>query len=83
MSTKSNKNAPPAWHESASVRFGKRLRVLREERGLVQMQLSMAADLSRTFVSDLERGFKEPALGTQEKLAEVFSMSISELMKGV
>jgi len=44
--------------------FGALLRKLREERGLSQAQLALESELDQTFVSLLERGRRQPTLGT-------------------
>jgi transcriptional regulator with XRE-family HTH domain len=44
--------------------FGGLLKKLREERGLSQAQLALESELDQTFVSLLERGRRQPTLGT-------------------
>jgi transcriptional regulator with XRE-family HTH domain len=44
--------------------FGALLKRLREERGLSQAQLALESELDQTFVSLLERGRRQPTLGT-------------------
>lgn len=86
MSTNDGRSTMPPSYRAAQTpvqKFGKTLRKLRTERGLTQIQLAIAAELNRSFICDLERGVKEPALGTQAKLAEVFCITISELMKDI
>ena len=51
------------------VRFGKHLQELRTSRGITQMQLAMTSGLDRSFISDMERGVKEPAISTLEQIA--------------
>ncbi len=64
-------------------RFGERIRELRIEREWTQIYLSVHTGLSRTFISDLELGRKEPCLRSLEIMAQGFGMTIIELMKGV
>ena len=64
-------------------RFGKRVRTLRDERGWTQIYLAEHTGLSRTFISDLELGRKEPCLRSLDILAHGFDLSIVELLKGV
>jgi transcriptional regulator with XRE-family HTH domain len=75
----------PTWEgpNLVSTRFGRRLRDLRLSSGMTQMQLAMAARRDRSFISDLERGVKEPTISTLESFAEIFKMTLSELLKGV
>jgi DNA-binding XRE family transcriptional regulator len=44
--------------------FGDLLRTLREERQLSQAQLALESEVDQTFVSLLERGRRQPTLGT-------------------
>jgi transcriptional regulator with XRE-family HTH domain len=64
-------------------RFGERVRMLRDAREWTQIYLSVHTGLSRTFISDLELGRKEPCLRTLEILAQAFEISVIELLKGV
>lgn len=50
--------------------FGQVLGQLRREAGLSQEDLALKSGVHRTFVSDIERGIKAPALGTIERLAQ-------------
>ncbi len=65
------------------VRLGERVRALRIEQGWTQMYLSVYTGLSRTFISDIELGRKEPCLRSLEVFAVAFKVSLSQLMKGV
>jgi transcriptional regulator with XRE-family HTH domain len=65
------------------VRFGKRIRALRKERGWTQIDLAVHTGLGRVFLSDLERGKKEPCLRSIEILAIAFEMTIPQLFRSV
>ena len=69
--------------EDVAVRFGKRLRKIRLQRGLTQVDLEVHTGLSRQFISRLEAGLKEPCLRTLETFADAFEISISQLMRGL
>jgi len=47
------------------------------------MYLSVHTGLSRTFISDVELGHKEPCLRSIEIFALAFDLSVSELTKGI
>ena len=66
-----------------AVAFGRTLRRLRKHRGLTQEELGFEADLRRTFVSVLELGQQQPTLTTICKIAKVFDMQPSELLREV
>jgi DNA-binding XRE family transcriptional regulator len=68
---------------SDSQKFGKRLSELRLDRGLTQIQLAIATQRDRSYISDLERGMKSPTLDTMRLIADVFMMPISELLEGI
>jgi transcriptional regulator with XRE-family HTH domain len=65
------------------VRFGKRIRRLRTERGWTQIDLAVHTGLGRVFISNLERGTKEPCLRSVEILAIAFDLSIPQLFRRV
>ena len=61
------------------VRFGRRLRELRQARGLSQEELAFRAGLHRTYVSSAERGQRNVALVNLERLAKALGVHIREL----
>jgi transcriptional regulator with XRE-family HTH domain len=66
-----------------AVRFGQRIRRLREKRGLSQVEMAHRFGIDRGHISDLERGKKNVCLPMLEVLSKGFGISVSELMKGV
>lgn len=60
--------------------FGETLRHQRELAGLTQEQLAEKADLDRTFISLLERGKRQPSLGTVLRLAAALGLTAAELV---
>ncbi len=67
----------------ACVRFGDRLRRLREKKGFNQLQFSEKCGIENSHLSRLEAGKREPCLYILELLAKGLGVSISELMRGV
>lgn len=65
------------------VRFGKRIRKLRLDRGWTQTDLAVHTGIGRPFLSNVENGKKEPCLRLVEVLALSFDMSIAQLMRGI
>jgi len=63
--------------------LGKRVRKLRKEKGWNQTYLSVHTGISLTFISEIERGKKEPCLRLVEVLANGFGLSISQLFRGL
>jgi transcriptional regulator with XRE-family HTH domain len=65
------------------VRFGKRIRQLRESRGWTQVYMATHTGLGSVYISQLEHGKKEPGLRTIEILALSFEMTPSQLLRGI
>jgi transcriptional regulator with XRE-family HTH domain len=63
-----------------AVRFGKRLREVREEAGISQEKLAELATLHRTYVSSVERGKRNISIENIERLAIALGVSMRELM---
>lgn len=63
--------------------FGDNLRRCRRSAGLSQETLSFRASIHRTEVGLLERGKREPRLGTIVKLARSLSVSPADLVSGI
>lgn len=60
-------------------KFGKRIRQLREERGLSQERLGELAKVHRTYVGMIERGEKTATLTSIEKFAKALKVNIRDL----
>ncbi len=65
------------------VRFGRRIRKLREKRGWTQVYLAEHTGLGSVYISQLENGKKEPGLRTIEILAIGFELTPSQLLRGI
>ncbi|MCH7472322.1 helix-turn-helix transcriptional regulator [bacterium] len=55
----------------------------RKELNLTQEDLSDLCGLHRTYISEVERGRRNPALVNIAKLAKALGMTASELLEGV
>jgi ribosome-binding protein aMBF1 (putative translation factor) len=69
--------------ESIAAIFGKVLREQRNARGISQEALALSADVDRTFVSQMERGIRQPTLTTLCKLSEALEIQPSTLVARV
>lgn len=65
-----------------AVRFGMRLREVREAAGISQEKLAELATLHRTYVSSVERGKRNISIENIERLALALGVSMRELMPG-
>jgi len=72
-----------ADRKSLALHFGKRLCACRSQAGISQEALGEIASLHRTEISLLERGEREPRLGTILKLAGVLEVPLHELVGGI
>ena len=63
-----------------AVRFGRRLREVRRERGISQEKLAELAGLHRTYISSVERGGRNISLLNIESLAHALGVKMAELM---
>ena len=59
--------------------LGERLRSLRTQRGISQLQLAKDAKLSQSTIAHVEAGRKDPSVSTLRKIARVLDMEIASL----
>ena len=64
-------------------RFAVNLRKARQSKQISQEELGFRCDLHRTEISLLERGGREPRLGTIIKLASALDVTPEELCSGI
>lgn len=69
------RRGPPDIRE----RFGLVVRTRREELGLIQEDLAEAAGIHRTYLSDVERGARNPSLVVIERFAHALKLPLGEL----
>ena len=62
-------------------RLGTNLRRLREAKGLSQEAFAFEAGIHRTYVSDIERGVRNPTITVVENLAIALGVAASELLR--
>jgi transcriptional regulator with XRE-family HTH domain len=63
--------------------FGRSIRMLRKQRGLSQEDLAEAAGMSRNYISDIERGVRNPGLLVLVDLAKALRVSLRELVEEI
>lgn len=63
--------------------FGHVLRELRQGRGISQEHLAQESGLDRTFISLLERGLRQPSLGTILQVARVLNTPPDAMVQAV
>jgi transcriptional regulator with XRE-family HTH domain len=58
--------------------LGKRLRELRNEKGISQEKFSFECELDRTYIASIEQGKRNVSIVNIEKIAKAFDMSVAE-----
>ena len=62
-------------------RLGRNLRDLRTAKGLSQEAFAFEAKIHRTYISDLERGARNPTITIVEKLAKALGVKPGKLLE--
>ncbi|WP_083411992.1 helix-turn-helix domain-containing protein [Janthinobacterium sp. 1_2014MBL_MicDiv] len=71
---------PNQPHLSAREIFGKNLRRTRRLKEVTQEELALRADLSRTYVSEVERGARNISIDNMFRLAEALGVPLRDLV---
>lgn len=77
----SSRSHPPAQSRTVASRFGLRLRQMRRERNLTQLDMAVTFGIDRSFISDVERGRKSMSLPMLEIVALGLQVSLSDLLR--
>jgi len=64
-----------------SIKFGEKVREIRNSKGLSQEQLAHIANVHRTYIGMVERAEKNITLVNIEKIAKALEVNIIELLK--
>jgi transcriptional regulator with XRE-family HTH domain len=62
-------------------RLAKNLRQLRQEQGWSQENFAFEAGIHRTYISDLERGTRNPTITVVERLAKALHVKVGALLE--
>lgn len=62
-------------------KFGIKMRQIRKQKKISQEELGFRANLHRTYISDVERGYRNVSLENIEKMAKALKVSIKDLVK--
>lgn len=62
------------------VKFGKRVRKARKALDISQEELAHIADSNRTYISDVERGTRNPSIEVVERIAKALEVKIGTLL---
>lgn len=62
--------------------FGKRVKEIRQAKGITQEELSVKAQLHRTYISSIELGKRNVSLLNIEKLAKALGCNVGDFFNG-
>ena len=65
-----------------SIKFGEKVREIRNSKGLSQEELAHIANVHRTYIGMIERAEKNITLVNIEKIAVALNVNINELING-
>ena len=65
------------------IQLGMRIRYLRKQKNMSQLDLSIESDVNRNYISDLEKGRRNPTVLVLNKIAIALNTDLSNLFKGI
>ena len=63
--------------------LGMRIRYLREQRKMTLEDFSFESNVNKNYLSDLERGNRNPTVKILTKIANALEVTLEELFKGI
>ena len=63
--------------------LGMRIRYLRKNKKMSQLDLSLEAGLNKNYISDLEKGRRNPTILVLNKIAVALNIDLATLFKGI
>lgn len=69
--------------ESILLQLGKRICYLRTLKGLTQLDLATDADTTTSYLSDVERGKRNPSVKVLSRFAKALDVTLEELFRGI
>ena len=65
------------------TQLGMRIRYLRKQKGMSQLDLALESGINKNYISDLERGSRNPSLLILERICKALDIDLSTLFKGI
>ncbi len=65
------------------TQLGKRIAYLRKEKKMSQLALSFESNIAKSYISDLERGRRNPTVKVLERLSLALDVTMEELFRGI
>lgn len=66
-----------------NTQLGMRIRYLRKQKGWSIEDLALESDVNKNYLSDVERGTRNPTVSIVEKISNALGVSLSTLFKGI
>ena len=63
--------------------LGKRIKYLRIRRRMSQLDLAVTSDINKNYISDLERGKRNPSLMILSRIANALQVDMASLLQGI
>lgn len=64
-------------------KFGQRIKLLRNNKGISQEKFALSIDMDRTYYASVESGKRNISLNNIEKIAIGLDLTLEELFKGI
>ena len=68
---------------NVQTQLGMRIRYLRKERKMSQLDLSLESGINKNYLSDLEKGRRNPSLVILNKISVALKIDLATLLKGI
>ena len=68
---------------NVNKQLGMRVRYLREQKKMTLEDLSFESNVNKNYLSDLERGNRNPTVKILTKIANALEVTLEELFKGI
>ena len=65
------------------IQLGMRIRYLRKQKKMSQLDLSIESDINRNYISDLEKGRRNPTILVLNKIAVALEIDLETLFEGI
>ena len=65
------------------VQLGMRIRFLRRQKRMSQLDLALESEINKNYISDLERGMRNPSIIILNKIARGLNIDLETLFRGI
>lgn len=72
-----------SFREGFLIFLGARIALLRRDRGMSQLELAIESGVSKSYISDLERGKRNPSALTLRRIALALKIDPGKILEGL